>query len=151
MVTARKLAVSEILDMLVVGGGINGVGIARDAAGRGLSVRLVEKGALAAATSSASSKLIHGGLRYLEQSVARARAMPAPQPGDGPIVLLDHYDNCASGGTMDTTVVLAEILRQGLQDVVAFAIYDLEAVQQAIAAGIGAEVSLSIGGKIKMA
>ncbi|HJZ15168.1 MAG TPA: FAD-dependent oxidoreductase, partial [Stellaceae bacterium] len=52
--------------MLVVGGGINGVGIARDAAGRGLSVRLVEKGDLAAATSSASSKLIHGGLRYLE-------------------------------------------------------------------------------------
>ena len=83
----------------------------------------------------------------LEQSVARAKAMP---PGDGPIVLLDHYDNCASGGTMDTTVVLAEILRQGLEDVAAFAIYDPEAVQQAIAAGIGAEVSLSIGGKIKM-
>jgi microcystin degradation protein MlrC len=83
----------------------------------------------------------------LEQSVARAKAMP---PGDGPIVLLDHYDNCASGGTMDATVVLAEILQQGLEDVAAFAIYDPEAVQQAIAAGIGAEVSLSIGGKIKM-
>jgi glycerol-3-phosphate dehydrogenase len=51
---------------LVVGGGINGVGIARDAAGRGLSVLLVERGDLAGATSSASSKLIHGGLRYLE-------------------------------------------------------------------------------------
>src|SRR3984957_4980118 len=57
--------------MLVVGGGINGVGIARDAAGRGLSVRLVEKGDLAAATSSASSKLIHGGLRYLEHGAFR--------------------------------------------------------------------------------
>src|SRR6516225_11362936 len=55
---------TQVLDMLVVGGGINGVGIARDAAGRGLSVRLVEKGDLAAATSSASSKLMHGGLRY---------------------------------------------------------------------------------------
>jgi glycerol-3-phosphate dehydrogenase len=55
------------LDLLVVGGGINGVGIARDAAGRGLSVMLVERGDLAGATSSASSKLIHGGLRYLEQ------------------------------------------------------------------------------------
>ena len=55
------------VDLLVVGGGINGVGIARDAAGRGLSVRLVERGDLAGATSSASSKLIHGGLRYLEQ------------------------------------------------------------------------------------
>ena len=54
-------------DLLVIGGGINGVGIARDAAGRGLSVLLVERHDLAAATSSASSKLIHGGLRYLEQ------------------------------------------------------------------------------------
>ncbi len=65
-------------------------------------------------------------------------------------MLLDHYDNCASGGTMDTTVVLAEILRQGLADVAAFAIYDPAAVGQAIAAGIGAEVTLSIGGKIAM-
>jgi glycerol-3-phosphate dehydrogenase len=56
---------------LVFGGGINGVGIARDAAGRGLSVRLVEKSDLAAATSSASSKLIHGGLRYLEHGAFR--------------------------------------------------------------------------------
>jgi glycerol-3-phosphate dehydrogenase len=54
-------------DLLIVGGGINGAGIARDASGRGLSVILVEKGDLAGATSSASSKLIHGGLRYLEQ------------------------------------------------------------------------------------
>ena len=54
-------------DLLVVGGGINGTGIARDAAGRGLSVMLVEKDDLAAHTSSASSKLVHGGLRYLEQ------------------------------------------------------------------------------------
>ena len=53
-------------DVLVVGGGINGAGIARDAAGRGLSVILCEKDDLAAHTSSASSKLIHGGLRYLE-------------------------------------------------------------------------------------
>jgi microcystin degradation protein MlrC len=86
----------------------------------------------------------------LQQSVLRAKAMPPTEPGEGPIVLLDHYDNCASGGTMDTTVVLAEILRQGLEDVAAFAIYDPEAVQQAIDAGIGAGVSLSIGGKIRM-
>src|SRR5690606_26816814 len=49
-----------------IGGGVNGCGIARDAAGRGLSVCLVEKGDLGSATSSASSKLLHGGLRYLE-------------------------------------------------------------------------------------
>lgn len=55
-----------MLDMLVIGGGINGTGIARDAAGRGLKVLLCEKDDLAAHTSSSSTKLIHGGLRYLE-------------------------------------------------------------------------------------
>ena len=55
-----------LCDLLVVGGGINGAGIARDAAGRGLTVLLAEKDDLASATSSSSSKLIHGGLRYLE-------------------------------------------------------------------------------------
>ena len=54
-------------DLLVIGGGVNGAGIARDAQGRGLSTCLVERGDLAGATSSNSSKLIHGGLRYLEQ------------------------------------------------------------------------------------
>ena len=58
--------VNDCVDLLVVGGGINGTGIARDAAGRGLTVALVEQGDLASATSSASTKLIHGGLRYLE-------------------------------------------------------------------------------------
>jgi glycerol-3-phosphate dehydrogenase len=53
-------------DLIIVGGGINGTGIARDAAGRGLSVLLLEQSDLASGTSSASTKLIHGGLRYLE-------------------------------------------------------------------------------------
>lgn len=57
----------DSFDLLVLGGGINGCAVARDAAGRGLSVLLVEKDDLASHTSSASSKLIHGGLRYLEQ------------------------------------------------------------------------------------
>jgi glycerol-3-phosphate dehydrogenase len=57
---------SAEVDLLIVGGGINGAGLARDAAGRGLSVLLVEQADLASATSSASTKLIHGGLRYLE-------------------------------------------------------------------------------------
>lgn len=55
------------IDLLIIGGGINGAGIARDAVGRGLSVMLVERDDLAAHTSQWSSKLIHGGLRYLEQ------------------------------------------------------------------------------------
>lgn len=56
----------EITDIFIIGGGINGVGIAADAAGRGLSVVLAEQNDLASGTSSASTKLIHGGLRYLE-------------------------------------------------------------------------------------
>ncbi len=59
------------VDLLVIGGGVNGAGIARDAAGRGLSVCLAEKGDLAAATSSGSTKLFHGGLRYLEYGKIR--------------------------------------------------------------------------------
>ena len=55
-----------MFDLAIIGGGVNGTGIARDAAGRGLKVLLAEKSDLAAATSSSSSKLIHGGLRYLE-------------------------------------------------------------------------------------
>ena len=53
-------------DIAIIGGGVNGCGIARDAAGRGLSVLLVEMNDLASGTSSRSTKLIHGGLRYLE-------------------------------------------------------------------------------------
>lgn len=61
----------DSFDLLVIGGGINGAAVARDAAGRGLKVLLVEKDDLAAHTSSASSKLAHGGLRYLEQGELR--------------------------------------------------------------------------------
>ena len=62
---------AQDVDLLIVGGGINGTGIARDAAGRGLSVALVERVDLASHTSSASTKLIHGGLRYLEYGEVR--------------------------------------------------------------------------------
>ncbi|WP_321964476.1 M81 family metallopeptidase [Paraburkholderia sp. J7] len=82
----------------------------------------------------------------LAESVARAKASTSA----GPLVLLDHCDNTASGGTMDTTEVLAEVLKQGLDNAVFYAIYDPEAVQQAIAAGIGNEVTLSLGGKLPM-
>ena len=57
---------APLYDLAIIGGGINGCGIARDAAGRGHKVLLLEQGDLAQATSSASTKLIHGGLRYLE-------------------------------------------------------------------------------------
>ncbi|HYQ39474.1 MAG TPA: glycerol-3-phosphate dehydrogenase [Pseudomonas sp.] len=64
--TPFSAPLAEVYDLAVIGGGINGCGIAADAAGRGLSVFLCEQHDLAAHTSSASSKLIHGGLRYLE-------------------------------------------------------------------------------------
>ncbi|WP_366553039.1 M81 family metallopeptidase [Aquibaculum sediminis] len=85
----------------------------------------------------------------LAASVGRAKDLPKDVT-QGPVILLDHYDNAASGGTMDTTAVLAEILRQELEDVAAFAIFDPEAVQQAVAAGIGECVTLCIGGKLPM-
>lgn len=87
----------------------------------------------------------------LAQSMARAKALADAKPaGSGPVVLLDHSDNCASGGTMDTMTVLGAMLDAGLQDAAAFAIHDPAAVQQMIAAGVGSEVTLSLGGKLDM-
>ena len=62
----RQIEPEDVYDLVIIGGGINGCGIARDAVGRGLSVLLAEMGDLGGATSSNSTKLIHGGLRYLE-------------------------------------------------------------------------------------
>ncbi len=81
----------------------------------------------------------------LAQSLARAQAL-----GDGPVALLDHYDNAASGGTMDTMAVLEGILAAQLDDVAAFAIYDPGAVEKMQQAGIGATVTLELGGKLDM-
>lgn len=81
----------------------------------------------------------------LEPTIARAKALQ-----DGPVVLLDHYDNTGSGGTMDTTAVLAEILRQELENVAFYAICDPEAARQAAQAGIGNTVTLQLGGKVPM-
>jgi microcystin degradation protein MlrC len=81
----------------------------------------------------------------LDHSLRRAQ-----EAKDGPVILLDHYDNCASGGTMDTMAVVSGILREGLDNVAVFAIHDPEAVRQMIAAGIGATVTLPLGGKIDM-
>lgn len=81
----------------------------------------------------------------LEESLARAK-----QIDDGPVVLLDHYDNAASGGTQDTMTVLGAILDAGLEDVAAFAICDAQAVQELIAAGVGNEATVMLGGKLDM-
>jgi microcystin degradation protein MlrC len=87
----------------------------------------------------------------LATSMARAKALAEAKPaGSGPVVLLDHSDNCASGGTMDTMTVLGAVLDAGLDGVAAFAVFDPAAVQQMIAAGVGAEITLSLGGKLDM-
>ena len=91
----------------------------------------------------------------LADSMARARKLAEEPPttkgpGAGPIVLLDHYDNCASGGTMDTMTVLGAMLDAGLEDAAAFAIYDPAAVREMIDAGVGSQVTLSLGGKLDM-
>ncbi|MDC0238202.1 M81 family metallopeptidase [Gammaproteobacteria bacterium] len=86
----------------------------------------------------------------LDLSVAKAKQLGSTQQAKGPVVLLDHYDNTASGGTMDTTDVLKEVLRQELDDVAVCAIYDPEAVNAMIDAGIGNTVTLSLGGKLPM-
>jgi microcystin degradation protein MlrC len=84
-------------------------------------------------------------LEPLSETVARAK-----QLREGPVVLIDHADNCASGGTQDTMAVVAEVMRQGLQDVAVFAICDPEAVARAIEVGVGARVALKLGGKMDM-
>jgi len=87
----------------------------------------------------------------LAESMARAKALADAKPaGSGPVVLLDHSDNCASGGTMDTMTVLGAMLDARLDQAAAFAIFDPAAVQQMARAGIGAEVTLSLGGKLDM-
>ncbi len=87
----------------------------------------------------------------LADSLVQAQALATAAPaGSGPVVLLDHSDNCASGGTMDTMTVLGAILDAGLDDVVAFAVFDPAAVQQMAAAGVGAELTLDLGGKLDM-
>jgi microcystin degradation protein MlrC len=85
----------------------------------------------------------------LAESVARARSLGAQNPA-GPVLLVDHCDNCGSGGAQDVMAVVAEILRQGLDDVAIAPIRDPQAVAQMVEAGRGAKVTLALGGKTDM-
>ena len=69
---------------------------------------------------------------------------------NGPILLIDHADNCASGGTQDTMAVVAEVIRQGLQNVAIGAIRDPEAVAALIDSGLSSTISVQLGGKMDM-
>ncbi|MBM4442791.1 MAG: M81 family metallopeptidase [Candidatus Rokubacteria bacterium] len=81
----------------------------------------------------------------LASQIAHARTL-----GDGPIVLVDHGDNTASGGTQDVMSVVAEVMKQGLDDVVAGPICDPAAVARIVSAGTAASVTLDVGGRIDM-
>lgn len=81
----------------------------------------------------------------ISQSIAAAK-----QFGDGPIVLVDHGDNVFSGGTQDVMATVAEVLAQNLDDIAIGPIWDPESVQKMIAAGVGNEVDLELGGKTAM-
>lgn len=83
--------------------------------------------------------------RDLAETVAKAKKIT-----DGPVILLDHADNCGSGGTQDVMMVIEEVLKQGLEDVAVGAVWDPEAVQIMQAAGVGATVTLELGGKSEM-
>jgi microcystin degradation protein MlrC len=85
----------------------------------------------------------------LAESVARAKNLGATAP-NGPVLLIDHCDNCGSGGAQDVMTVVAEILRQGLDDVAIAPIRDPASVAQMMVAGVGNEVTLELGGKTAM-
>jgi len=85
----------------------------------------------------------------LTESVAAAKRL-GDAPQDGPVLLIDHCDNCGSGGAQDVMAVVAEILRQQLDDVAIAPIRDPAAVAQMIAAGIGNPVTLDLGGRTDM-
>ena len=131
-----------------------------DIAGAGLSVVVVTHNNLAQAQAwrdellamaTASREAFVYRPEPLAASMARAQTLATSLPeGVGPVVLLDHSDNCASGGTMDTMTVLGAMLDAGLQNAAAFAIFDPVAVQQMIAVGVGSQIELQLGGHLDM-
>jgi microcystin degradation protein MlrC len=87
----------------------------------------------------------------LASSIARAKVLAIePGSGPGPVLLLDHGDNCMSGGTCDDMNVLHEALKQGLEDILVGPICDPEAVQTLIDAGLNANVTLAVGDKVPL-
>ncbi|MEO6984876.1 MAG: M81 family metallopeptidase [Paralcaligenes sp.] len=122
-----------------------------DIANAGLSVVVCTDARPDVASASCESLLNEAWDRraeFLFESVPLVSAVEsATRYTDYPVVLLDHCDNASSGGTMDTTVVLQEVINQGISNAVFYAIFDPASVSQAIAAGVGNSVTVSLGGK----
>ncbi len=85
----------------------------------------------------------------LDEALKRAKAL-GDEPGKGPVILLDHADNCGSGGTQDSMAVIEAVIRHGLNDVAVFAVTDPESVQNLIEAGVGRRAGVALGGKRDM-
>ncbi|MBE0625293.1 MAG: M81 family metallopeptidase [Burkholderiales bacterium] len=117
-----------------------------DAAARGAAQQVCER-MLAIAWERRAEYVFHP--EPLAQSLARARALGAGAHA-GPVLLIDHCDNCGSGGSQDVMLVVEEILRQKLDDVAIAPIRDPRAVAQMIEAGIGSNIRLELGGKTDM-
>jgi microcystin degradation protein MlrC len=86
----------------------------------------------------------------LDRALARAKAIGASGDGAGPVLLLDHADNVGSGGTEDVMTVIREVMRAGLEDVAVAAVCDPAAVTEMARAGVGATVTLALGGRTDM-
>jgi microcystin degradation protein MlrC len=120
----------------------------------GLSVVTVADGGKAVA-DLARERLLDAAWREREEFVFRSEPLPetiarAKALDRGPIILLDHADNAASGGTQDTMAVLNEVIQQGIEDVAMFGICDPEAVEEMALAGVGNRIALRLGGKVEM-
>ena len=108
-----------------------------------------------AAAQTACEKLLAAAWEEREQFVFESEPLAdtitrAKRAEEGPVILLDHADNSASGGTQDTVAVLREVLDQGLEDVAMFGLCDPQAVAEMERAGVGATLTLKLGGKVDM-
>jgi microcystin degradation protein MlrC len=104
------------------------------------------------AAQNAVDKLLDAAWEYREAFVYRGEPLVeavarAKRYKEGPIVLLDHADNSASGGTQDVMTVIEEVFRQGLEDIAIAAVWDPEAVNKLTSAGVGSKITLDLGGK----
>jgi microcystin degradation protein MlrC len=154
MKTMQEMCRAEERDPAILCASVFGGFPMADIPDAGLSAIVVADGAHAKAEASVGRLLDAAWARKddfvyqhepLQAAVARAKTLT-----EGPVILLDHADNVGSGGTADSMAVIEELLRQGMRDVAVAAVWDPAAVKAMMAAGVGAQVTLELGGKTDM-